>query len=959
MHRTLARILACTVAVALATAALAADVGDLDTAFEALKAYDWGGGREAVEPIDKAVNEAGTDAKLRADLEKRLLEVATAETASRAARQFTCRMLSLIASPTSVPKLAPMLTDPELSHAARMVLERVGDPTARTAMRKAVPRAQGDVKIGLINSLGVLRDAEAAEMLMPMLQATDAELASAAAYALGRIATPRAAVALVGFQKMAPEALQPAAVDACLTAAGELLAAGQVDAAATIFRHLNQADAPAHVKMAAFQGLVAADPEQAKPRILETLASDNAQTRGLAVRLIAEAPPGAETTKAFAEAYDSLETPAKTALLAALERRGDVAARPTVLKAVESDVIQVRLAAVRALAALGTADDVPLLVKRAAAEDEEAKAAQRSLTELGADGVDAKLIQQLGGASPGEKLVLVQALTSRSVDAAVPALLEEARGTNDEIAAEACEALGRLAEVEHAAALVALVKDAGSDGRRAAAEKALLAVCGRKKGEAEPAVLAGLKGASPAATAALVRALGHTRGKAGYAEVMKATKSDSADVQDAAIRVLTSWPDAAAADDILAVAQTSENRVHQVLALRGYVDLARGVRNEEKKLDMLAKALAAAARPDEKRLVLGALGDVHTTESLRMATGLIDEPGLAEDACPVVVRIAEKMKNPPAEVVRPAMENVMSTTKNKKVKDAAAKLLGKAGPKPRLTPRAEDNRGPFTIYAAPLAKRDDSAAEKLGWRLACQTYTFRKLTFFETLDKLAALGIKYVEVWPGQRVSPDLKEKMSPGMSPEVLEQVRAKLKETGIQPVCIGVTGVNEETCRFATALGIEVITSETKPSEEVDALLAKYDLREAIHNHPNSWPPEEVLKACEGRSTRIGACADTGHWMRRGLNPVETLKALEGRIVSVHFKDLNEYGGKGKKPHDVPWGTGQGDARGQLSELHRQGFKGVVAIEYEHGSVEDLMENLPKCIRFFDATAAELAAE
>jgi sugar phosphate isomerase/epimerase len=61
--------------------------------------------------------------------------------------------------------------------------------------------------------------------------------------------------------------------------------------------------------------------------------------------------------------------------------------------------------------------------------------------------------------------------------------------------------------------------------------------------------------------------------------------------------------------------------------------------------------------------------------------------------------------------------------------------------------------------------------------------------------------------------------------------------------------------------------------------------------------------------------------------------------------------------KAHDVPWGTGRGDMKGMMAELKRQKFNGYVSIEYEFGDVKHLDENLPKCVEFFDKTAAELA--
>src|SRR6185503_14797996 len=58
---------------------------------------------------------------------------------------------------------------------------------------------------------------------------------------------------------------------------------------------------------------------------------------------------------------------------------------------------------------------------------------------------------------------------------------------------------------------------------------------------------------------------------------------------------------------------------------------------------------------------------------------------------------------------------------------------------------------------APIPKPDINyaALDKLGWKLGCQAYTFRALTLFETLDILHDLDIHYVELFPGQKLSPE------------------------------------------------------------------------------------------------------------------------------------------------------------------------------------------------------------
>jgi sugar phosphate isomerase/epimerase len=261
---------------------------------------------------------------------------------------------------------------------------------------------------------------------------------------------------------------------------------------------------------------------------------------------------------------------------------------------------------------------------------------------------------------------------------------------------------------------------------------------------------------------------------------------------------------------------------------------------------------------------------------------------------------------------------------------------------------------------SPVKYRDDAASEKLGMKLSLQCWTFNKLSFFETVDKAAALGIKYLEIYPGQRLKPGSDVKVNKDMSDETIAEIKKKLADAGgLKLVAYGVDGIatDEKGARkefeWAKKMGIGVLVTETPPNDVLDKLCTEYGIRLALHNHPKTWPPDEVLKATGDKCKLMGSCSDTGHWMRAKFVPVDTLKKLEGRVQHLHFKDLNDFG----EAHDVPWGTGKGDVKGMLAELKRQGYKGYMSIEYEYGDVKHLDENLPKCVEFFDKTVAELA--
>ena len=150
-----------------------------------------------------------------------------------------------------------------------------------------------------------------------------------------------------------------------------------------------------------------------------------------------------------------------------------------------------------------------------------------------------------------------------------------------------------------------------------------------------------------------------------------------------------------------------------------------------------------------------------------------------------------------------------------------------------------------------------------------------------------------------------------------------------------------------FAKEMGIKIIVSE--PNAEhldlVEDLCAEYKIKLALHNHPDPtpyWNPTIVLKALDGRNEYMGVCADVGHWTRSGLDAVECLQMLEGKIFETHFKDVNA---TDKSGHSVVWGEGKIDMPGILKELKRQNFKGKHVIEYEYNwdnSVPDIQQSI-----------------
>ena len=157
-----------------------------------------------------------------------------------------------------------------------------------------------------------------------------------------------------------------------------------------------------------------------------------------------------------------------------------------------------------------------------------------------------------------------------------------------------------------------------------------------------------------------------------------------------------------------------------------------------------------------------------------------------------------------------------------------------------------------------------------------------------------------------------------------------------------------------------MEFITCEPAPGDWdlVEKLSKQYGINISVHNHPQPsdyWKPENLLQAISHRSHLIGSCADVGHWRREGLDQIECLKKLSGRIISLHFKDIAIKKVGEKEQHDVIWGTGILDVKGMLKELKEQGFKGVFSIEYEY-NWENSVSDIKECITYFNQVTNEL---
>jgi HEAT repeat protein len=622
-----------------------------DDVFKRIVTFKLGQDAKDMNAVSDLVVRSLNDAQERKRIEKRLIAVLGVPNATFECKQFVCRQLFTIGTSDSIPALVALLPDKDLSHMALYALGRMPGAEAATALRKGLTTLQGQPLIGVINCLGERGDPDSAAALIRLLKGNDAEVAMAAASALGKIGGDAAAAALAAVRPNADPKLRAVVDDAWLRCADRFLALGDRAKAQAIYEAMYAPSEKKHLRAAALRGLIALGGDKAVSMVLAALSGGDAGPRAVALGYIREIP-GAAATKAFAEQLPKLSPEVQALLLDALADRGDAAAGPAAVAATKSSDGRVRVAALRALAKLGDASSVALLGKSAAGADAaEADAARFSLSFLRGQGVDSAILDGLKDTDPKVRVELIKAIYSRRPAAALPALLKAAQDADVAVRQEAFKALGSLADEKTLPDLVGMLVKAKEEPERGALEKAVMTIAGKVKDEQArtSAVLAAVPTASGPGKAALLRILARFGGDKPLEAVRGALKDPDPQVQDAAIRSLADWPDAAPADTLLDIAKTAPNETHRVLALRGYVRLIAlpGDRPVSDVLKRFEDTLRLATRVEDKKLVLAAVADVHHPDALKLLEPYIADAALRAEAEAAAKKIKDGMNAPP------------------------------------------------------------------------------------------------------------------------------------------------------------------------------------------------------------------------------------------------------------------------------------------------------------------------
>jgi len=737
---------------------------DIEKAVAAIADYDLGKPRRPLFGVEQLLRKIGGQAELTRHLEQQFLKVLESN-ASAECQVFILQQLWIIGSDTSVPTLQKLLLDEKASHMACYALGRSPSPAVGKALRNALPAARGLALLNVITALADRRDMESLEAIAKLAASEDAQAADAAVAALGRISGEQAAKVLAEARKMGTATARLAATLAYLQCAEGLAAQGKKEEAAAIYEELFKPGETKLIRRGALVGTLALGGDRALNWLIAVLRAGDAELRAAA---IAQVPTleADEVGESLARELPKLALADQGLLLSAMVERGDAAAKDAVAAALGSPDSGVRVAALRAAGRVGDATFVPLLaiLPAAARTDAEKAAAQVSLGQLRGEGVDAAILKCLKDAVQDRRLELtqvplIQALHDRNVVAAVPALIEEAAGPDASVRAAAFKALARLAAPEQLPAILKLLAGLQDDASRQEAERAVVAVARKipdEGGRADAAIAALQEANAPPARLSLLRVLGGIANAKALEAIRGALKDGDAGGQDAAVRTLANWPDAAATSVLLEVFRSTSHETHRVLALRGCVRLLNqaGSRPVQETVKLYGEAMSFARRPDDRKLVLAGVAEVPAPEALKMAMDCLGDDAVKAEATLAALRVARAISATHRDEAKAAMARLAASTTDAEVRKQAESVVAQADKLEDYIvawqvagPYAEEGKDYKQLFDVVFPPEKPDAKEVAWRRLPAGTDPAKPMI----LDLKAAIGgeerCAYVRTW--------------------------------------------------------------------------------------------------------------------------------------------------------------------------------------------------------------------
>jgi len=534
-------------------------------------------------------------------------------------------------------------------------LLKAGKASAAMAAYKELSKPEESRRVRLAALQGMLRAAgdQAGAMILEFLASNDAEARAIAAGHIRDLPSAGVKSLAAGFSKL-PEGGQ-------VLLLGALAAKG--DKAAMPVAVAASKSKVEQLKVAGLRALATLGDASAVPVLVEAMFAGGRAAGPARNSLVAVYGKGTDE-KIVAAMQGEKDRGRRASLISVLEARKAISAVPALLQEAVHDEAHVRRTAMSALRRLAEPKDIPGMVKgmlkaQKGGERDEAEKAILSVcqqipeTDKRADPV----LAVVAGVGEREKAAALPLLGRLDGPEAMRMVQAGLKSKNAEHYEAGVRAICNWPDASVVDQLVALLRSAKETRHRVWTLQALArvaAVPSKRPKEEQRTLL-----------------------KKALAAVRPALKDPDAGVQEAAVRALGDWPSPDAAADLLKLAQSAPKANHRILALRGYIRLAGLVtrRSAQDALKMYREAMRAATRPDERKQILSGVGRVRSLEALKLVMPSLADDAVRREAAWAALGIADGIRGAHPREVRAALQKVLASTKDARIRRRAQEIL--------------------------------------------------------------------------------------------------------------------------------------------------------------------------------------------------------------------------------------------------------------------------------------------
>ncbi len=277
--------------------------------------------------------------------------------------------------------------------------------------------------------------------------------------------------------------------------------------------------------------------------------------------------------------------------------------------------------------------------------------------------------------------------------------------------------------------------------------------------------------------------------------------------------------------------------------------------------------------------------------------------------------------------------------------------------------------GALLMASADSAVAAQDADPYGGFKMCIQSYSLRNFDTETALQQTQDLGLKFWEAF---------RQHIPLSTLPAQVEQSQQLLDKHGVRLLAYGVMGVNsnESEARqlFDFAQAMNLVSISVNPAKDettfdlLDKLVEEYSIPVAIHNHGPGAEYDKIADVefwTRDRNPLIGACVDTGHYLRSDEDPVEAIERLGTRLYGVHLKDVKTIHSPeelDRLTKDLPknradrlrkegkvmtiLGEGELDIVGCLQALRKQKYDRALSLEYEENP-DNPLSDIEVCLK------------